>query len=466
MAIHILYGPGGAGKSYYQMRLIYDELAYGERNVVTNLTIDLGKLQEYLEKHNPALKIDVCKRVRILTDVETLEFWKYRGVAPLVLADLWEGLPLVDQSYDLESAGNADVGARGVLYVIDEAGAAGFSATGWSAKENNTVRGVACSWYLDQQRKFSDNVYASTNGRRPSGIAKPFRDKAHYFIKLKNGYLASYGIFKGRGRFTASHYTHEPDSSSEPMREEHWSLDASGLAGCYRTQDGVGVRGNRADVGARAKGIPVVFAPVMFIALAVVVAVLIPLWLAKGAAKVAKSKAAEYRGVVGVDEKKSPSGAKPDTAVGNPPAAPVKSSEPPAVNNNAPALEPVRVSGVVQTASGAQVELTDGRVLQSGVDWMRIERTFVESPKGTRYYFKRPVSRPPEHTRPPKTEEPAKTAELAPERQKAWSEGRGEQPDGWTVNPAMNVMGSGHQMAGQMAGNAPQRPPVSKISRQ
>ena len=436
MAIHILYGPGGAGKSYYQMRLIYDELAYGQRNVVTNLTIDLGALQQYLEKHNPGLKIDVCQRVRILTEAETQEFWKYRGPAVLTASDLWEGSPYNDDLTGVAPLPVENRGAYGVLFVIDEAGAAGFSASGWAAKENNTTRGVACSWYLDQQRKFTDNVYASTNGRRPAGIAKPFRDKAHFFIKLKNGYLAQYGIFRGRGRFTASHYTHEPDAASEPMKEEHWELDASGLAGCYRTQDGVGVKGNSADKGARARGIPILWAIPMFIAFALLLAVGIPMWFANGVKKVAEKKAAAAQAETKAKLAESPQ--TPDKG------KPALVTPPVRIDHESPATptEGVKIAGIVETKHGVNVVLTDGRTLQEGE--FKKFRTYVEERDGRRYYFKRPVERPlaaPTAAVVPRIETPETQRMTA--REKAWAEGRGEKPDDWQDSPTLTQMGAG-----------------------
>jgi len=274
--IHILYAPGGGGKSYYQMRLIWKELRYGRRNISTTLALNMPALQEYADKHGGDAKIDVGARVRLLTVEEAKEFWKYRG------PNRWRSSEGCE--YDLI----VDPGAAGTLFVLDEAGAVGFSATGWVAKYGNTTRGEAATWYLDQQRKFGDDVYASCNGRRPSGIAKPFRDKAHYFIRLKNGYQRQMGIFKARGRFEAEWFQAEPGPNVEPCNNEHWELDTTGLAGCYFTDQGIGVAGGAgADIGKRAKGIPVLWAFPLAIAAASLVFV-IPWALSRGWSKTVK----------------------------------------------------------------------------------------------------------------------------------------------------------------------------------
>lgn len=252
MAIKILWGPGGSGKSYYQVRQVVEELRTTRRNIVTNLSLDPGRLGEWLETHYPDEKIRLNERLRFLSPAESREFWKYRG--PI----RWTG-----REYEMEQ----DSGAFGVAYFIDEAGACGFGAKEWNGEAGRSSRGVACGAYLDQQRKFNDNVYFSTNGRTPSMIAKDIRDRGHEFIKLRNGYLKSYGPFRARGRFTATIYATEPSNSTEPIRSEHWGLDTSGLASCYRTEEGVGVVGSTADKGARAKGIPILWAIPMWVAI-------------------------------------------------------------------------------------------------------------------------------------------------------------------------------------------------------
>lgn len=340
--IHILFGPGGSGKSYLQVMIIINQLRNTMRNVCTNLSLDIPKLNEYCEKQYPKEKLDVGGRVRILTTEETKMFWKYRG--PEVYAEHWDG------------GGGRDVlienkGEWGVCYVLDEAGAAGFSAQEWAQSIGRTTRGVECSWYLDQQRKFSDDVFASTNGRGPGGIAKGFRDKAHVFIKLRNGYLRQMGVFKATGRFEAFHYSSEPGPNSEHFKREEWKLDTTGVAACYRTQDGVGVAGKNADIGSRAKGIPILWIFPMVIAGGSLI-VIIPWLLGKGFAKSVDKTAAR------IDETAAVMGG------GKGPVRDAQASGP-ASREASPVevVEPVYVDGLAYGPRGPVAWLSDGTEL-------------------------------------------------------------------------------------------------------
>jgi len=243
MAISIIYGPGGAGKSMWQMHCIVHELRNSKRNIVTNMSLNVPQFHEYLERKYPKESINLLDRLRLLDAAESGEFWKHRGPVK------WVG----PGEYDYA----VDVGLYGVAFVIDEAGACGFSAIAYAAKTARATRGEEFGWYLDQQRKFSDNVYMSTNGRMPHGIAKPVRDKAHEFTRLKNGALSSYGMFRGIPKFYRYHYAVEPDKTTEPFQQGTFEMDFEGLGSCYRTQDGIGIVGHDADKGARAKGLPI-----------------------------------------------------------------------------------------------------------------------------------------------------------------------------------------------------------------
>jgi hypothetical protein len=257
--ISILFGPDGSGKSLYQVqKIMVDQLRFTKRNLVTNAWLKVPEFNAMLEAEFPGESIDLCGRLRILTEDEAKEFWKYRG--PFKWGGR-EGLDVIE-----------DRGENGVCYVIDEAGQAGFSAAGWAQKDSMgshdrvATRGGRCLWYLEQHRKLNDDVFASCNGRFPTGIAKPFRDKARDFVLLRNGYQRQMGIFKAQGKFTATHYNCEPGPNVEAWKKEGFKLDLK-WAGCYETAKGVGVTGTTADKGRRAKGIPILWVFPIMIAL-------------------------------------------------------------------------------------------------------------------------------------------------------------------------------------------------------
>lgn len=378
MAIKILFGPGGSGKSFFQMHIIIKQLRETRRNILTNLAINVGEFNAYLEKHYPNESLNLVSRLRILTPEETFEFWKYRGNLR------WTG-----DEYNCEE----DKGVFGVCYVIDEAGVSGFSATGWAVKQSVGTRGERCLWYLDQQRKFGDDVFASTNGRTPEQIAKPFRDKAHGFIKLKNSYLAVYGPFRGRGRFEWSEFLEEPRKASESIAKGIFTLGE--LAECYRTQDGVGVIGNAADKGARAKGVSILWViPAAFVLAAC--CFLLPWALGKAAnhAISGGNKSASSTGLVdGV------ASASTSSVFGPARRKSVEDQDEPEaiarlVEDHTPE-RPLWVTGYVVKDAKINVQLSDGRFLtEKDKELQTVERNSVTLNTGQRLYMlnKRAIS--------------------------------------------------------------------------
>jgi zona occludens toxin (predicted ATPase) len=96
MSIHVILGKPGSGKSLYATSRVLDELVNGSRNVVTNLPLHPGRLNEYIQQKHPQLDARLVQRLRILTDDEIKSFWDFRGP-------------------------DGDKGAKGVAYFLDEA---------------------------------------------------------------------------------------------------------------------------------------------------------------------------------------------------------------------------------------------------------------------------------------------------------------------------------------------------------
>lgn len=373
--IYIPFGPGGSGKSLWQVIRIVEVLRSSRRNIVTNLALNVPRLAEYLEKLYPNENLRVGERIRLLDVEETRCFWRYRGPVKWVGPD----------ASDYEE----DKGAFGVFYVIDEAGACGFDALGWATSVGRSTRGQELVAYLDQQRKYGDDVIASTNGNSPSQIAKGFREKGHVFVALRNEYLAQYWIFRGRGRFVARYYNGEPSRNSEPFKVETWQLDAEGLASCYWTEKGVGVVGTGADKGARAKGISIWWAVVGAFALVAMVG-LVPY----GVGKVAGS----YLGGTKKEPAKNPdggsqAGALPSACLvggGSPLPSGGKRGGGAKGPGSAPDLgvtveQRLHVVGYVAGRGRVTVTLSDGTQLtERDSSLVRIESRFIELSDGRR----------------------------------------------------------------------------------
>lgn len=250
MPIHVILGKPGSGKSLYATSRVIEELGNGERNVVTNLPLHPGRLNDYLQKRWPDRDCRMLQRLRILTDDEMREFWKYRGP---------EG---------------GDIGGKaGVAFFLDEAHIA-FNAREWA----NLGKGAL--HYLSQHRKLGDIVWPITQA--PGNLDKQFRSVAEDFTVLRNEYTAKYGPFRGRGRFVRRTYLSEPSGNAEPFEKVSFTLDKEGVASCYDTAKGIGVHGSKADIGRRAKGLSIWWAFAGAFALAALVGI-VPWALGKGA---------------------------------------------------------------------------------------------------------------------------------------------------------------------------------------
>jgi len=385
MSIHIIYGPGGAGKSLYQLtEVLIPQLRETRRNILTNLPLELGRLAEYLEKTYPGENLRPLERIRVLTGKECGTFWRYRG--PLK----WSVTVHPANCYAVPEMVEAP-SPDGVCYIVDEAGDVGFSAIAWAENIGKSSRAIECLHYLDQQRKLGDDSFFSTNGRAHGAIAKGFRDKAHFFIRLKNNRLAVFGPFRGSNDFRWQKFTIEPTPSNgaEPVTEGNFHLDEKGSASCYRTQDGNNVVGNSADKGARAKGWSIYWVFPIFIGISSL-AFVVPWLLGKGTQAVVGAK---------VDAKKPVKADSPE----------IPNSQTPSVHRDAQSQTPVSQAAPLPeiTCTGYLVRgrevaafLSDGGSLH-GAEIVGISKTHVYASSGKRYRLKtqrdfRPVAANPD----------------------------------------------------------------------
>lgn len=227
MAIHFISGKPGHGKTLYAVGKIVRELIRTERKVVTNVALDLPRLNEYIQEKYPQAGVDLHSRLQILDEEQAKTFWKFR--------------------YE---EGQKDIG---VLYVLDEIHLY-FNAREWM----NT--GKDCLHYISQHRKLCDDILAITQSI--GNVDKQFRSVAEDFSVMRNEYTAKFGPFRGRGRFTRKTYdTYTGDTTRQvPFEVSHFKLDASGIASCYNTSAGVGVLNDTNPHKLKpAKGIPIMW---------------------------------------------------------------------------------------------------------------------------------------------------------------------------------------------------------------
>ena len=360
MSIHVILGKPGSGKSLYATSRVIQELREGSRNIVTNLPLRPDRLNEYLQQKWPKEDLRMVQRLRVLNDDEIKQFWLYRGPE--------EG----------------DKGEQGVAYFLDEAHIA-FNARDWATIGRGALH------YLSQHRKLGDIVWPITQS--PGNLDKQFRSVAEDFTVLRNEYTAKFGIFRGRGRFVRRTYLSEPSGNAEPFEVATFTLDTAGIASCYDTAKGIGVHGSKADIGRRAKGIPIwTVVPVAVVLALSTVAV--PWLVGKGVRGYLNPDAAKPAPVpeVAQGEKET---SKPES-LGEKRTRP----EPRVIQHEpAPSLPSDRsgqalwVTGYVLRGDRLNVTLSDGRTLtESASEIKQLERNGILLQDGSRIWLKQATS--------------------------------------------------------------------------
>jgi len=356
MSIHVILGKPGSGKTLYAVSRVIEELANGDRNIVTNLPIRLPELNEYIQRKYPNRDCRVVQRVRLLTDEQLREFWKYRQVEDVPTEKQINGHHR-SASLLVEEVQRVDVYTGGVAYFLDEAHIA-FNARDWA----NLGRGAL--HYLSQHRKLGDIVWVITQA--PGNLDKQFRSVAEDFTVLRNEYLAKYGPFKGRGRFVRRTYLSESAiNSGDAFEKAAFALDKEGVASCYDTAKGIGVHGSKADIGRKVKGISIWWAVVGAFVLAALVG-LVPWAMGKVAQKAITGGAKHER-----QDKGFVDGAIDSVRSSLPQSAPTSL----AVTSQVPPIEglpplgsaefPLYATGYVMKRGVVQYQLSDGRVVSS-----------------------------------------------------------------------------------------------------
>jgi len=362
MPIHFISGKPGSGKSLYAVHLVIKELLEGHRNIVTNLPLHVGRLNEYLQSIRPTQDVGLAQRLRVLSEDEARTFWKYRGTKEPYGVDLLQD--------------NRSVPA-GVMFVLDELHLF-FNARDWMQT------GRDCLHYLSQHRKLGDVVLAITQS--VPNVDKQFRSVSEDFTVLRNEYTAKYGPFRGRGRFVRKTYLSEPTGTGkqEPFETASFTLDAAGIASCYDTAQGIGIHGTAADKGRKAKGWSIWWVIPLGFGVASLAGV-IPWLMSKGAASIVTGSAVEEI------KAKSPSLTFPISNVKEPNHA---TNRPqalslPGISNS----QSVWVAGYVAQGARINVTLTDGRTItEKDGTLAKVERNFVEMVDGSRYWLKPAVS--------------------------------------------------------------------------
>jgi len=241
--ITFVTGKPGGGKSYYALRLIFDEFVNGGRLITTNIALVLPNfrelfLQRYLSvaqgiihKEVDARLVDkfldfpakwravVCRhvyksalnraldtrwnvnrRIRILTEAEVPAFFLHRGhgvdIPPITQAE--ERLGRCPQIRELRP-----VDEPGVFYVIDEAHQF-FNTRTWASNS------LSAFSYLAKHRHLNDEIVFISQS--PEQVDKQLKLQVQYWIYVLNTGMDLWGRgFRGRENHIKAHwYTEEP----------------------------------------------------------------------------------------------------------------------------------------------------------------------------------------------------------------------------------------------------------------
>ena len=242
MAIHFVTGRPGAGKSFYSMKLIIEELRGTNRRIVTNLAIIPENLAEMLhEKHGDSF--DLLNRLHLIDDEEIEFFYCQRGLATgaLKLEVNAKGKP---EKFDIATAQESG----GIFYILDEVHLS-FGARNWQNMGN------ACIYYASQHRKLGDDVILITQA--PKMVDTTFRNLAQDYTVLRNHALETIMFFKAPSVFSRQTFLNLPTANETPMEKGTFRLDMD-VANCYDTSQGVGIhsRGDADTTRDTRKGLP------------------------------------------------------------------------------------------------------------------------------------------------------------------------------------------------------------------
>lgn len=243
-SIEFICGKPGGGKSMYATKLIIDELIHGTRPIVTNLALNLSRLQEYLDECGH--RIHVTDRVRILEKEEITEFYLRRGQLTLKLP------PPGERFMDWTPSQNDAQSAGGVMYVIDECHNYLHPYAFGNVKltpEHPLMQ------YATQHRKLKDTCFLVTQS--VENVHVQIRRLGQQFSYIRNLRKETFRGFRRGEGFSRTVYLVPPTSDAAvPIDSSDFRLDVRGLASCYFTAGGVGIAAaGTGDGGAKKKGL-------------------------------------------------------------------------------------------------------------------------------------------------------------------------------------------------------------------
>jgi hypothetical protein len=250
--LHIIAGNPGGGKTYLACERILNEIGVTDRTVVTNMTLNLDRFQEYASEQFPNKDIDIATRIRPITDEQAKRFFLHRPFG-YSIPQITEEQEKKGETFDLDNcelvdaryadhiealSGTLPKTAKtsklgGVLYVIDEAHLY-FSARGY----RDFTR--LAEFYLSQHRKFGDDIIAVT--QFPDKLDKNFRSLAQDVTICRNASMEKMQWIRGPNGFLRMKYLAVAGSRSQkPQETTFQKFKFHTIGTLYETSAGVGI---------------------------------------------------------------------------------------------------------------------------------------------------------------------------------------------------------------------------------
>lgn len=252
-------GMPGDGKSLFAVAMpMFRSLIQTERYCVTNIRMRIPNLHEVVSKEREKLwkkgsmdpwEWDVDKRIRVISDQEAFEFFRFRSgglVLPhspdFLLREEEERnqnqLRLDKRAHDAKmleifNGMNADPAfKRGVDYFIDEAHDI-FPSREWA------LGGRGVLYYTSKHRHLHDEIYLIT--QQIDQMEKQLRNLISETVVVRNQLRRNIGPVKMRPCFTTRFYYGQVTPNAKPFMTPKMFLDLEGAAKCYRTAGALGV---------------------------------------------------------------------------------------------------------------------------------------------------------------------------------------------------------------------------------
>lgn len=222
--IHAITGRPGGGKSLHAVRQVCAVLRENPTiRLVTNLPLRIDALNEALQGCN------VPVRVRLLSEDEVREFWRFRGqrIGP-------SGEPLGEVVGTVAGEVTTWPEVWPVVYILDEAHVF-FNARDWAKI------GRGALWYLSQHRHLGDTVFWIS--QYYGNVDKQFRVLTQDWTVCDNWITRRYRGFSLPRRYRVTVSLEPPDSQRRVIIEERWFREDSSLYALYDTTAGAGLPG-------------------------------------------------------------------------------------------------------------------------------------------------------------------------------------------------------------------------------